>query len=474
MQNTFNRVAEERGQDVFGEGQAPTSGGGMRYFRIFPECDRWIYFSFLAFVVARYVQLGARRDILATLRFEFILGLVVIGLAVYQLGSLKPDLRRSKSLLILISLLFFAMIIQLPLAADPVIARTIFLDRVIKFAFLTFFMVVFIQSPRFLKWFLAAFLFSVFYITLESVEGLISGNLIWQNQGVMRLHGAVPIYMHPNSLGGVAMGAVPFVVFLFPHTGRWYLKLGLLALLVTSLVCIIYSGSRTAYVGMISFIFWWMYQSKSKMKFLVRGLIVGALVLSVIPGEYVDRFKSIGGEEKEGHSTEKRKEILEDAVVILGENPLGVGVASFPRVRWQRFGRSQDTHNLYLEVATNLGIQGFIIFMGLVMVMMAQFRKVTQVFRAQRLRLKILLKNGRLPMNLRRHLVALDEDLGFMIAVGKAGGAFILIRLVLGMFGMDLYEVYWWFGAGLAMVLIGLSIRSGRALQKIEDLAHSE
>ncbi len=103
------------------------------------------------------------------------------------------------------------------------------MDRVIKFAFLTFFMAVMIESPRQMRLFLAAFLFSTFYVTQEAVRGLISGGLVWQNQGVMRLHGAVPIYAHPNSLAGVAMGCIPFVAFLFPHTRRWWLKLALLA-----------------------------------------------------------------------------------------------------------------------------------------------------------------------------------------------------------------------------------------------------
>ncbi|MFO7610278.1 MAG: hypothetical protein R6X35_14015, partial [Candidatus Krumholzibacteriia bacterium] len=47
---------------------------------------------FLAFVVARYIQIGARRDILATVRFEFLLGVAVIALASWQLGVRKPEI----------------------------------------------------------------------------------------------------------------------------------------------------------------------------------------------------------------------------------------------------------------------------------------------------------------------------------------------------------------------------------------------
>lgn len=423
----------------------------------------WIVFlAFLAFVVARYVQVGARLDILAALRFEFILGIVVIVMVGFQLANRKPVIGRAMPMLVCISLLFLAMIVQLPFAADPVLAQTIFMDRVIKFALLTFFMVVMIESPRFLRLFLASFLFSVFYITQEATQGLISGSLVWQNQGIDRLHGAVPIYEHPNSLGGVAMGALPFVAFFFSRVRSRILKLGLLIVACTSLVCVIYSGSRTAYVGLLAFLGWWLFQADKKKKFLMYGAIGLSIGLAMLPQEYIERFKSIGGEEKEGQSKETRIVILQDAWIILKENPLGVGVASFPAVRRDRFNRSQDTHNLYLEVATNLGWQGLIVFMALVSVMMWEYRRAAHGFRNQ---IRQLMAAGRvpgIPPPLKRRMATHLEDLRFLVATAQAAGGFILVRLVLGLFGMDLYEVYWWFGAGLALVLSAILVTSRR------------
>ncbi len=439
---------------------------GLRLPR-YPQAAYYIFLSFLAFVVVRYIQLGARKEILATVRFEFLVGLIVIALAVSHYARHKPDFGDSRSLLIAISLLFFFMIVQLPFAASPATARAIFMDRVIKFAFLTFFMIVFIESPRYLQLFVAAFLFSVFYITLEAVEGLISGSLLWQNQGVMRLHGAVPIYRHPNSLGGVATGALPFVMFLFPVIRSWKYKIGLLAVATTSTLCVVYSGSRTAYVGLLALILWWWFQSPNKLRFLAVGVVAGAITLTIIPTEYIERFQSIGGGEKEGHSSEKRIEILEDAITIFAENPLGVGIASFPAVRFQRFGREQDTHNLYLEVGTNLGVQGLAAFLFLIFAMMVQFRRSAMSFRWQRIELVVMFRAKGLHPRDRAVIAKHEYDLRFLIAMAKAAGGFILTRLVLGMFGMDLYEVYWWFGAGLAIVLAGLVVSTKRNTKAI-------
>ena len=58
--------------------------------------------------------------------------------------------------------------------------------------------------------------------------------------------------------------------------------------------------------------------------------------------------------------------------------------------------------------------------------------------------------------------------------MANAAAGFIFVRLVLGMFGMDLYEVYWWFGAGLAFALSGLVVRTGKRTRFIEQMAAAD
>jgi O-antigen ligase len=422
---------------------------------------------FLVFVVARYMQWGDRRDIFATIRIEFTLGLL-LGVICTGLLMMRPvNLLPARRVMIAIILLFFAMLVQLPFAADRISAQTIFVDRVLKFAMMTYFMIVLLQSPRYMTFFMYAFLFSCFYITQESVRGLISGGLVWENQGVLRLHGAVSMYRHPNSLGGLAMGAVPFCVFLLPVWRRWYLRGGLLALLGLALTVVLYTGSRTAYVAFLAFLLYWWFVSKQKLRWLVVGAVAGAIALVFIPQQYKERFMSIGGQEAEGRSRELRIEILQDALTIFMENPGGVGIASFPAVRMQRFGRFQDTHNLYLEVATNLGVQGLVVFLFLVAIMIVSYRRAYLRFSEQRRALAPWRRRPDLPVRLRRAVEGLDDDLAAMMAIAVAAAGFIYVRLALGLFGMDLYEVYWWFGAGLAITLLNMTVsvdRNGRRL----------
>jgi putative inorganic carbon (HCO3(-)) transporter len=438
---------------------------------VYPQYSRLFILTFLAFMVFRNVDGSNRMDILASIRFEFLLGGTAVVMSIIKISGRPVRLERSNRIIIFIALLFFAMIIQLPMAADPAEAQRVFSDRAFKFALLTFLIAALVESPTTLKITVGAFIFSIFYITLEATRGLITGGLVWENQGIMRLHGAVPMYGHPNSLGGAALGTLPYVIFLFVPARRWMLRLILLVGAGTSMACVIYSGSRTAYVGLVTLFLWWFFQSRRKLRFMVVTAVVGVITLPLVPDQYVGRFQSIeSGQDAEGHSTEARKLILRDAMTIFMENPLGIGVASFPAFRAARFGRSQDTHNLYLEVATNLGVQGLVIFIGLIWALLASFRRSALAFRSQHTKMIRLMRSRDLPPNAARHIHRHAQDLVFCLAAAQATAGFVVVRLTLGLFGMDLYEIYWWYAAGIAIALAGLVDSTNNKTRFLEQL----
>jgi putative inorganic carbon (HCO3(-)) transporter len=53
--------------------------------------------------------------------------------------------------------------------------------------------------------------------------------------------------------------------------------------------------------------------------------------------------------------------------------------------------------------------------------------------------------------------------------VSKAVYFFIAVRLFLGLFGMDLYEIYWWFSSGLAISLFNINKYSEIKTEKLLD-----
>ena len=417
------------------------------------ESDPFAFLGLLAYTISVYTALGERLGFLAAIRHELVMGVVLIALSVKALMGNPIRVGQHRTLLIAIGLLFLVLASQIPFAYDPQRAWETFFDRIMKQAMFTLFLVVLVRSPRQLGWFMFAYMFSLFWVHQEAMYGLITGSLVWYNQGIHRLHGAVTLYRHPNGLSLIAVTALTFVVYLLPAMRRWYLKLALLALAVMAGLCIIYTGSRAGYVGAIAVVvfYWWF--MPHKVKGTIGLVVVALLILTVLPQQYKDRFLSIGGQEKEGHSKQQRILLMTDAWEIFKENPLGVGVDCFEPVRIDRFGRGQGTHNLYLQVLTHLGIQGFIVFLFFAVYLTLAFHRM--VGRLQSLRRAAAGLARGSPRNRRAlaPLRQLDSDAAFMVAVAKSGRLYLLMLLVNGVFAHTLYLICWWFASGLAIVL---------------------
>jgi len=411
------------------------------------------FLGLLAYTVSVYTALGERLDFLAAIRHELLMGIVLIALSVKALMTDPIDFRPLRTLLIAIILLFVVLLSQIPFAYDPQRAWNTFFDYSLKHAMFTLFLVALVRSPRQLGWFMFTFMFSLFWVHQEAMVGLASGSLVWTNQGIQRLHGAVTLYRHPNGLSLIAVTALTFIVYLLPAVRRWYLKVALLGLTVMAALCIIYTGSRAGYVGTIAVVvfYWWF--MPHKVKGTLALVAVAAAILTVLPQQYKQRFLSIGGQEAAGHSKEARILLMKDAWEIFKENPLGVGVNCFEPVRLDRYGRGQGTHNLYLQVLTNLGIQGFLVFFFFAGYLTWSFHRLVGRMQALRRATARLARGSPRGRRVLGPLRQMDRDAAFMTAVAKSGRLYLLMLLVNGMFAHTLYLICWWFAAGLAIVL---------------------
>jgi len=409
----------------------------------YPQISTALLILFCGYVVIWYLQMGVRVPALGAIRFEMIYAAFLTFAAL----NFTPKHDIQYPILKYVILYFLVLIIQVPFSYHFEMSWNVFIDRIIKFSFMSFFIVSFVRSPRDMKFFLAAFLLCCLKMGQEGYLGRISGALIWENQEVMRLHGSTPNYQDPNSFAGMALGTLPFVYYLWPLTNK-YIKSILLLIAFLSFHIVLYSGSRTGYIGVFAFIFYIFIISKNKKSLLIILLLFTLMIYPIIPAQYVGRFNSIFDTgEKAGGSTKARKEILRDATAIFIENPFGIGIAAFPKKRNDTFDRRQDTHNLYLEIATNLGIQGLII-VGLLIYKMLKTLNIIRTTAG-----KFVNNLLHCTVNTTKSLV---DDLLIIEAVASATSAFIVIRLALGLFGMDLYEIYWWFAIGITMSLYSM------------------
>jgi len=191
------------------------------------------------------------------------------------------------------------------------------------------------------------------------------------------------------------------------------------------------------------------------------------MVLIAMPQQYKERFLSIGGQEAEGASKDARLEIMRDAWEVMQTDPFGVGVNSFMKVRMQRFGRIQDTHNLYLQVGTHLGFHGLVAFLFFVGAMVVSFHRRAALLDRARGALGRDVQRRRAPPAVRREQLSLYGDIRFIEAMARASRMYVLMLLVNGIFAHTLYLICWWFLAGLAIVLANISSDLARDARRI-------
>jgi|TARA_R110000851_G_scaffold261811_1_gene414373 putative inorganic carbon (HCO3(-)) transporter len=382
------------------------------------------------YLITWYLQLNGRVGLLEAIRFEFILGAFLSCSAVIKvLGeNSTPTPLKTPVILFLCILVFYTIF-----SYDRSLSWQTFYDRTFKFSMLALFFAAFIRTTWALKMATFAFLVAMLKLTQEGFLGWLTGSMVWENQGILRLHGSTGLYRHPNSFSGLAVGCLPFIYYLLP-IAKWWQKAALGVLLIFCIVVIVFTGSRTGYVASLLLVtfFWWQKTASQKVKGVLVAIAIGLFALSIVPTDYIDRFESIFTlEEKEGKSSEKRILIIKDAISVFAAKPWGVGVGAFPTVRQEMFGRAQDTHNLYLELLTNLSIFGFIAFLFLVARLLSTIK------------------------SMQKHIVnccdSSDSDIKFLLALSSAIYAFVIARLFLGMFGMDTYEIYWWFSTGVTI-----------------------
>ena len=415
----------------------------------------------LAYVVVFYSQIGTRIQPLESLRPELVLGsliLIAIGATWKQpAGTVARSIQLSGSIVFL----FVAMALSIP--GSYWITKSVdTMLGVFKMFSLYIMIMATIDTEAKLRQFMWVYVFMVTLIVGEPFIGVFTGSANWDDhRGYPKLMGTTGLWAHPNSLGGFAAANLAFLYYLFLAEQQKMKKYFLLGLGLMSLETIILTGSRTAYVGIIgiAFLIW----LRSARKGLAIAMLIAGLVLTwiVAPQAYKDQFltmASIGdvvqGEQTGDGSINERWEIVTDAVEIFLDHPIfGVGVDAFMTVRGERFNRWQDTHNLYLQILTNVGIVGLLAFVIMLYSIFQSLGKAKQVLHRTRSEHSLWLEN-----------------------LANAVAVFLSARLIVGMFGMDFYENYWWLAAGLAGVLFRLATEAeshSKAEPSVEPLDHS-
>ena len=421
----------------------------------YPEPPVLLTWGFSLYILVWFLEFGERVSLLGEIRLEFLLGGVLAAAAV---GAISSRVEANQSRLTkYICIYFLFLTFHLLLSQYFAQSWEAFVNWILKFSCMALFTYAFVRSPRTLRIFMAMLLLVFMKLGEEAFIGKITGGMVWENQGVMRLHGTPGLrYGHPNSLSGFAVSALPFLYCLFPvvkRNTRILMAIGF----VFAVNMIIFTGSRTGYITILGLILFLWARSARKGRFLAVLLLVATVGLPLIPPQYEARFMStFVGEAAEGHSKEARIELAQDAWSLFLQNPQGLGIYAFRFAREDQLEKEQyDPHNLYLQVLVDLGVPGACVFGLLVFALWAELRSTEAALAGSEQRLRLELERaGPPPEGLASHLA----DVRFLRGTTSAFLAFLFTRLVLGIFGHDLYEIYWWLAAGASIAIVNLKV----------------
>ena len=154
-------------------------------------------------------------------------------------------------------------------------------------------------------------------------------------------------------------------------------------------------------------------------------------------------MSSFEGNEKEGHSKEARMKLYREGWYVIKHHPFGVGVGNFREVANYYFKDPMDQHCLYTETLSEIGIQGFIVFIFLL-------NKIYNSLNNTRKQLIDLIAKLQAREKYDSKLKKIIYDAKLTHAVIQATMVYFLLRLFLDIFGMDLYGICWWFIIGIS------------------------
>jgi hypothetical protein len=338
--------------------------------------------SYLLFTASWFLHLTARVPALGIVRFDLVLiaiGVACIAFRIRENGSEGDGGDTGKFLKILIAYV----VVTIPFVEWPGSVLRTGLERFVKAAVFFYFTKSLLMSEKDLKVFISVFIGCQCVRVLEPLylnltEGYMGERAYMSGEFLDRLAGAPHDVIGANGLAFVILTIVPFLYFL----GRMSLKLRSLFLILTPILLYALSltGSRSGFLGLIAILVGLVLKSRRKIIMLVVIAVVGSLSFAELSDERKDRFLSVFDRQTKSAATaEGRIEgVREDFRVALQRPIFGHGLGTSMEANYNVRGGTQLAHNLWAEVAQELGFLGLSIFIAYILSVVALLVKISR------------------------------------------------------------------------------------------------
>jgi O-antigen ligase len=351
---------------------APTHGrftrARQRVTAVVRERLDWDYLFMLAFTALLFFRPQDHFQPIAALHLAELSAIAGLGaMAVRRLSSGQTIAKINAEVIGIIAL-GGVIVFTIPFSFWPGGSVRLFSDIYVKIILIFSLMISTLSTPTRLRQMTWLMIVASGYIALRGVFDYARGvNLVEGH----RLGGAVGgMFGNPNDL------ALNLVTFLAPtliivlRERRLMPRLFAAAIATVMLAAIVFTKSRSGFLGLVAMLLVIAYYTmKLKPSVIVAAIVAGAIALPMTPQSFWDRMGSITDEETdETGSRSARLRLMEQGVDVFLANPItGIGAGQFRNYdgpgmveRWR------VTHNVWLQVAAELGIVGLLIFVYLV------------------------------------------------------------------------------------------------------------
>jgi O-antigen ligase len=244
-------------------------------------------------------------------------------------------------------------------------AVTVFSEMYLKVTLLYLLAVNVLISPKRIERLTWLLVIAIGYLAFRAVFDYVRGvNLI--SRGT-RVQGAVGgLMQNPNDLALHMVVFLPLAMFIALRPGSMVKRLFAAGAGFCMMGAIVASGSRSGFLG---FAFMVVVMAalavRQRPAAVFAGLLAVMCSLPLVPDQYWRRLASITDASKDDYETSTaRKQLFSEAIDAFVENPItGVGAGQFKDYNPQ--GRIQawhETHNIWLQVASELGVFGLAVF----------------------------------------------------------------------------------------------------------------
>jgi O-antigen ligase len=204
------------------------------------------------------------------------------------------------------------------------------------------------------------------YVAVRAVLDYATGHNLVEDG---RAQGVGGLFGNPNDMALNMVAFLPLAVIVGLGRGRPLLRAAVGIGAPALVAAIIFSKSRGGTLGLLAMIAVLLYQMR-RVRPSVAVVVVAVTIVTipVLPSSFTHRMASIfNSEEDDTGSREARKRLLTEAYHAYLEYPvLGLGAGQF--VNYNPSGREEvwrEAHNAFLQVASELGTVGLVVF-GLV------------------------------------------------------------------------------------------------------------